>query len=695
MANNKTKQTRDLLLDALKENESLPLEILYSKCNCDYDALTGALRSLIEKEEISIGRLKTKNSWLIGSPEHKMTSGNTNWYSGRGQMRNKLPKMLKELRKIGPAPETSTENESDREQLQILTTLLSDGQPRSRLQITAATGLENIAPSVWQRLARLPDRRYTLPDSSGAQEYFWQYIKERPRRLADLLRLFHKHKEIKANILAQLDKPEQLIKLPRALITTTDSAEGKAELERRRQLKSVHEILHSLPQPFFHLNELAVNQRLVKSILDKYAVTAVFNNQKHLCLRREFPAEIVTDQLVDITGRFFEASDTISAPAFLKYLSMGEKEALNLLNIEEDSLHHLLQTEALEAFQLDGRYRLWRNDVQQLKADNTLLRSLTKELEKVSLPQAAVLLNLTIGQVRRLLNEEKLQPLAPYGAAGNAEPLFSHQELEKLRPGLSAILSTWEQLERQNTAPAPLKKRPLRRAKPVSDEQQQPLQLDHFQIKAVEALRANRSVLLSAPTGNGKTLVAEILAQDIMGAGNGIVYTSPLKALSNQKYRDFKETFGPDAVGLVTGDISINPDAPLLIMTTEIFRNWCLGEPGQLFKTLYVIFDEFHYLDDNERGTTWEESILFAPAHIRFLGLSATVPNIAEIAAWVSSVRGEEVIIIEEKKRQVPLEIRWITPNGQIVAEEEARQEVNDMVEYQKALRSKKYWAEE
>jgi len=238
------------------------------------------------------------------------------------------------------------------------------------------------------------------------------------------------------------------------------------------------------------------------------------------------------------------------------------------------------------------------------------------------------------------------------------------------------------------------KKKPVRREELPQAEPRQ-LVLDSFQIEAVNALRAGYSVLLSAPTGNGKTLVAEILARDLMEAGSGMVYTSPLKALSNQKYRDFKEIFGTDAVGLVTGDISINPDAKLLIMTTEIFRNWCLSEPEQLTKTSFVVFDEIHYLDDAERGTTWEESILFAPAHIKILGLSATVPNIVEIADWISSVRGGKVIVIEERKRCVPLEIHWVTPDGRIVEESEARREVDDLTEYHRTLRGRRQWLKE
>ncbi len=242
--------------------------------------------------------------------------------------------------------------------------------------------------------------------------------------------------------------------------------------------------------------------------------------------------------------------------------------------------------------------------------------------------------------------------------------------------------------------PARRKKRPhLNRTSAGAPEG--PFVLDEFQAKAVEALRRGCSVLVAAPTGNGKTLVAEILAHDLMAEAKGMVYTSPLKALSNQKYRDFVEIFGEERVGLVTGDISINPGALLLIMTTEIFRNWCFSEPEELSKINYVVFDEIHYLDDLERGTTWEESILFAPPHIKILGLSATVPNVEEIAHWISSVRSEEVVVIREDKRHVPLKISWILPDGRIVGEKKAREAVGELQEHLKGLRNKRLWSGE
>lgn len=203
-----------------------------------------------------------------------------------------------------------------------------------------------------------------------------------------------------------------------------------------------------------------------------------------------------------------------------------------------------------------------------------------------------------------------------------------------------------------------------------------PFRLDPFQEKAVEFLVEGNNVLVAAPTGTGKTLIAEMLIERVLSDGRGSVYTSPIKALSNQKYRDFAGRFGKERVGLITGDVSVNERALLLVMTTEIFRNWCFANPEMLDGMTHVIFDELHYLDDRERGTAWEESIIFAPPHIRIVGLSATVPNVRELASWIADVRGQPVKVIEERRRAVPLELSWISPEGDLMGEEEAREHI-------------------
>lgn len=188
------------------------------------------------------------------------------------------------------------------------------------------------------------------------------------------------------------------------------------------------------------------------------------------------------------------------------------------------------------------------------------------------------------------------------------------------------------------------------------------LTLDPFQRQAAQAIDAGHSVLVAAPTGTGKTLIADYLVEQVLQEGGRIVYTAPIKALSNQKFRDYTALYGADKVGLITGDVVINNDAPLRVMTTEILRNILLqgagpqGDPSQLGDLKAVIFDELHFLDDPERGTVWEEVLIYLPEQVRILGLSATMPNIEELAGWLGHVRsGQPITVVQEKKRAVPL----------------------------------------
>lgn len=162
-------------------------------------------------------------------------------------------------------------------------------------------------------------------------------------------------------------------------------------------------------------------------------------------------------------------------------------------------------------------------------------------------------------------------------------------------------------------------------------------------------------MLVSAPTGTGKTLVADYVIERSFRTDKRVVYTAPIKALSNQKFKEFKRLLGEENVGILTGDVVINPDAPVLIMTTEIFRNLLHQSPARLDNVAYTIFDEIHYIDDPARGSVWEESLIFMPSHMRFLGLSATIPNVDELARWISSVQGRQVRVIQHFERAVPL----------------------------------------
>ncbi len=180
--------------------------------------------------------------------------------------------------------------------------------------------------------------------------------------------------------------------------------------------------------------------------------------------------------------------------------------------------------------------------------------------------------------------------------------------------------------------------------------------LDPFQEEAVNHINNDFSVVVSAATGTGKTLIADYIIDKYLFEGKRIIYTAPIKALSNQKFKDFKKDYGATNVGILTGDIVINATAPLLIMTTEIYRNMLLANDPLINEIKYVIFDEIHYMNDPERGSVWEESIIFSPEHVRFLFLSATIPNADEFAAWVEKIKKHAVKVVKYSKRAVPLE---------------------------------------
>jgi len=177
---------------------------------------------------------------------------------------------------------------------------------------------------------------------------------------------------------------------------------------------------------------------------------------------------------------------------------------------------------------------------------------------------------------------------------------------------------------------------------------------DAFQKRAINSTDSGNSVIVCAPTGAGKTAIAEYVIEKCIAENKGIVYTAPIKALSNQKFRDFSRKYG-NHIGILTGDVSLNANAPILIMTTEIFRNTLLEDPLRLKNISWVIFDEIHYLDDPERGTVWEESIIFCPEHIKILALSATIPNAIQLSSWIRNIHKHPVETIIEKKRPVPL----------------------------------------
>jgi superfamily II RNA helicase len=194
-----------------------------------------------------------------------------------------------------------------------------------------------------------------------------------------------------------------------------------------------------------------------------------------------------------------------------------------------------------------------------------------------------------------------------------------------------------------------------------------PFPLDGFQLEAIDALSQGHSVVVSAPTGSGKTLIGEYAIYRALAHGQRVFYTTPLKALSNQKLRDFRAQFGNDQVGLMTGDLTANRTAPIVVMTTEIFRNMLYaeldGDDDPLEGVETVVLDECHYMNDSQRGTVWEESIIHCPPSIQLVALSATVANAGQLTDWIEQVHGPTDLIVSNF-RPVPLHFSFCSAKG-------------------------------
>ena len=202
----------------------------------------------------------------------------------------------------------------------------------------------------------------------------------------------------------------------------------------------------------------------------------------------------------------------------------------------------------------------------------------------------------------------------------------------------------------------------------IGTPEPKPLVPDDFQIEALEAIELE-DVLVTAPTGSGKTWIAREEIRRLLKQGKRAWYTTPLKALTNSKYTEFSNEFGAENVGILTGDRKENYDAPLIVGTTEIYRNQLFDalRQGEQVRTDFVILDEAHYLADEERGHVWEEAIILSPPRIRLLLLSATIGNAEEFASWIEDVRGSKVRIINRPgARPVELRAAFLAPNLQL-----------------------------
>lgn len=191
---------------------------------------------------------------------------------------------------------------------------------------------------------------------------------------------------------------------------------------------------------------------------------------------------------------------------------------------------------------------------------------------------------------------------------------------------------------------------------------------DPFQLQALAALELE-DVLVTAPTGSGKTWIAREEIRRLLAAGRRAWYTSPLKALTNSKYQEFAQEFGAERVGILTGDRKEHSDAPLIVGTTEIYRNQLFDalRGGSQLRADLVVLDEAHYLADPDRGHVWEEAIILSPPRVRLLLLSATIGNAAEFAAWMEEVRGVRCGVVSRPgARPVSLRAAFLYPEGQL-----------------------------
>jgi len=243
-------------------------------------------------------------------------------------------------------------------------------------------------------------------------------------------------------------------------------------------------------------------------------------------------------------------------------------------------------------------------------------------------------------EIKRRKERNYKRELAPESSAKDGSPRFSDNQksLEKLLGGIGT--------------PEP-----------------RPLVPDDFQIEALRAIET-QDVLVTAPTGSGKTWIAREEIRRLLEQGKRAWYTTPLKALTNSKYTEFSQEFGAENVGILTGDRKENHDAPLIVGTTEIYRNQLFDSlrQGEQVNTDFVILDEAHYLADEDRGHVWEEAIILSPPRIRLLLLSATIGNAEEFARWIEEVRGTRVKIINRAgSRPVELRAAFLAPNAQLL----------------------------
>ncbi len=265
---------------------------------------------------------------------------------------------------------------------------------------------------------------------------------------------------------------------------------------------------------------------------------------------------------------------------------------------------------------------------------------------------------------QRVNNRRKRRSPKDSGRAGAAEQRGRDEKSRRADSGKDS--SAPRQPLQKNNAPT----RELRRLlQGIGTPLPAPFKPDSFQLEALAALE-HEDVLVTAPTGSGKTWIAREEIRRLLAEGKRAWYTSPLKALTNSKYQEFRDEFGAGQVGILTGDRKENGDAPLIVGTTEIYRNQLFDSlrSGTNIRADLVVLDEAHYLADEERGHVWEEAIILSPPRVRLLLLSATIGNAGEFAAWISEVRGVRCgVVARPGARPVPLRAAFLYPDGQLI----------------------------
>lgn len=237
--------------------------------------------------------------------------------------------------------------------------------------------------------------------------------------------------------------------------------------------------------------------------------------------------------------------------------------------------------------------------------------------------------------------------------------LLPESETEIQNGASNVVLS--HQVRHQVALPANYDYIPISKHKLTNPARTYPFTLDPFQAVSIASISRNESVLVSAHTSAGKTVVAEYAIAQSLRDKQRVIYTSPIKALSNQKYRDLLAEFGD--VGLMTGDITINPEASCLVMTTEILRSMLYRGSEIMREVAWVIFDEIHYMRDAERGVVWEETIILLPDNVHYVFLSATIPNAIQFAEWICKTHNQPCHVVYTNFRPTPLQ-HYLFPAG-------------------------------